>query len=530
MPIRRYLIFTWIFLSCLELPSRALFVSPKGNDSNSGISLAEAFSSLQKASDVSLPGDTIFVDSGNYSSKEKSVLKIRRSGTANNWIIYKNLGIERPVVLVTGEAGIVVESASYLSIEGFDIMMDLHHFEKQAHEAMPDHLTSKGNGILVERVANRNKLSHHLKIYNNFIHNCPGTGIVVNHSDYLTISYNQIHDNGELSLTNNAGIRIQFLVEFDNQEGYHNFINANTIYNHRRYSRLEKEIESCEKTHSGSGISISDNRYGTGVQGLQGYQMQSLVSNNIIYNNGGVAIDLYESNKVDVLNNTCFRNNRNKQVNCGEIFVRNVKNSRIANNIFYANQGKLGNKISNIENLNLNHNLYFNSSGFDQGTNDLVADPMFVRANNNETFLDFNLRPKSPAINAGSNAQITAYDFLGSNRLLGTQVDLGAFEYTGPKVKPRDFVPARVDERSMKLYWQSAYHEKTGQIIVNNTRGRVFSCRIYDCRGKLVTESVASEDSLLGLEFDVSTFPKGIYFVIAFSDKETLFNKIHISN
>ena len=45
-----------------------------------------------------------------------------------------------------------------------------------------------------------------------------------------------------------------------------------------------------------------------------------------------------------------------------------------------------------------------------------------------------------------------------------------------------------------------------------------------------MTESVASEDSLLGLEFDVSTFPKGIYFVIAFSEKETLFNKIHISN
>lgn len=41
---------------------------------------------------------------------------------------------------------------------------------------------------------------------------------MVNHADYLTISYNQIHDNGELSLTNNGGIRIQFLVELDSRE------------------------------------------------------------------------------------------------------------------------------------------------------------------------------------------------------------------------------------------------------------------------------------------------------------------------
>lgn len=157
MPIRYLIICAWIFLPILESQSRALYVSPKGNDNNSGINLTDAFSSLQKASDVSLPGDTIFVDSGSYSSKEKSVLKVRRSGTENNWITYKNLGVDRPVVLVTGEAGIVIESASYISIEGFDIMMDLHHFEKQAHEAMPDHLTSKGNGILVERVASREK-------------------------------------------------------------------------------------------------------------------------------------------------------------------------------------------------------------------------------------------------------------------------------------------------------------------------------------------------------------------------------------
>ena len=107
---------------------------------------------------------------------------------------------------------------------------------------------------------------------------------------------------------------------------------------------------------------------------------------------------------------------------------------------------------------------------------------------------------------------------------------LGAIEYAGPKLKPKNAAPVKVDEKTIKLFWQSSYSIKSAQYIVNNTRGRIFSCRMYDCRGKLIKEMIQQEESMLGLEFDVSPYPSGIYYFISFSEKEHLFSKIHVMN
>lgn len=57
-----------------------------GNDSNNGLSENTPFKTIQRASDLTNPGDTVYVMNGTYQSAqpEWSVVSITRSGTASN--------------------------------------------------------------------------------------------------------------------------------------------------------------------------------------------------------------------------------------------------------------------------------------------------------------------------------------------------------------------------------------------------------------------------------------------------------------
>ena len=522
----------WMFvcISC-SMFANGIYVSPKGNDTQLGNSITHALRSLQRAADLAMPGDTVYVLPGLYSSpRTKVALTIQRSGLENKWIVFKNFSDVKPVIYITGEAAIELKSVAYISIEGFEITMDSlfeknHNFLNESNDFI-----SNGNGIFINRITEKNKMCHHINIKNNVIHHCPGSGILINHSDYLNISYNQINHNGEFSQFNNSAIKIQYLLPFDDNKGYHNILNANIIFNQRVMARLDPNTKNCEANAAASGISIRKNRNNTTVAGNLDYQNAWLISNNIIYKNGGVGIEIYETNNIDIVNNTTFKNNRNDAVKCGEIVVQSAKNVSVYNNIFYANHLKPGSRLDNPENVQFKNNLYWDFNTLSPGTVDIQADPLFQRANAFENIMDFSLRPKSPAINAGINEKLPAYDFYGNVRKLGPSVDLGAIEYAGPKLKPKNTAPVKVDEKTIKLFWQSSYSIKSAQYIVNNTRGRIFSCRMYDCRGKLIKEMIQQEESMLGLEFDVSPYPSGIYYFISFSEKEHLFSKIHVMN
>lgn len=525
------------FLICLALLlfpfiqsiARPIYVSVnRGDDTQDGSSLSKPLKSIQAASDQTRPGDTVYIEGGIYESTKKEILKITRSGTEKKWIVYRNLNEDRPVLRIRSEAGIVLESVSYISIEGLEITRDVDFYERTYLGADPDFVTSSGNGIYIGKVTRKEAMCHHIRIQDNRIHGCPGSGILIHHTDYLTISFNKIHDNGELNLTNNSGIRLQQLVDLDQKEGYHIIINGNVIYNQRRLSRLEEEISFCEKTYSASGISLRDNRYGGSMGQNPGYSSQILVSNNLIYNNGGIGLDLLHTDQVKAIHNTFFRNNRNAKVQCGELYGNNISNCVIANNIFYANTGKPATRLQNYEQVEIGHNLYHNGVGYTPGPGDILADPLFVRANNNESIFDFSLKPKSPAIDAGDKKHTTAYDHAGALRLGGTEVDLGALEYYGSRPLAKNYAPAQIDERSIKLFWQASYVESTRQLLISNHRGRIFSARLYDSRGKLIKQYIQDESSYAGIEFDLSDYPEGIYFLVAFSDRERLINRYRV--
>ena len=69
------------------------FVSDiSGNNKKDGLSVKNAFKTIQRAADLTLPGDTVFVMSGMYenSCPDCSVVTIVRSGKANAWIVFRN--------------------------------------------------------------------------------------------------------------------------------------------------------------------------------------------------------------------------------------------------------------------------------------------------------------------------------------------------------------------------------------------------------------------------------------------------------
>lgn len=520
-----------ILASGFSLVARPIHVSAnRGNDSNDGSAPDKALKSLQAAADLTRPGDTVYIEGGIYESKKKEILKISRSGTDKKWIVYRNLDEDRPVLRIRSDAGIVLESVAYISIEGLEITRDVDYYERTFQGADPDFITSTGNGIYIGRVSSKEAMSHHIRIQDNRIHGCPGSGILIHHADYLTISFNRIHDNGELNLTNNSGIRLQNLIDWDRGEGFHILINGNTLYNQRKLSRLEEEISLCEKTYSASGISLRDNRYGGSLGQVPGYSSQILVSNNLIYNNGGIGLDLIQTDQVKVVHNTFFRNNRNAKVQCGELYANHIANCVIANNIFYANTGKPGTQAINYERLEIGHNLYHNCVGYIPGKGDVLADPLFVRAHNNESVFEFSLKPKSPAIDAGDKKHTTAYDHAGALRLGGSEVDLGALEYYGSRPLARNYAPAQIDERSIKLFWHASYIESTRQLLISNHRGRIFSARLYDSKGRLLKEYIQDESSYAGLEFDLSDYPDGLYFLVAYSDRERFINRYRVKS
>src|SRR5262245_36793597 len=80
------------------------FVNPSGNDSNTGRSESSAFRTIQRASNVSIAGDTILVMNGTYTNDcaDCYVVEITRSGTATNWITYKAYHGHNPVLKFNG--------------------------------------------------------------------------------------------------------------------------------------------------------------------------------------------------------------------------------------------------------------------------------------------------------------------------------------------------------------------------------------------------------------------------------------------
>lgn len=185
------------FFSCSLLFAATYYVSPTGNDNNPGSDL-KPFLTLQKAANLTLPGDVVIAKNGVYTSTGDAVLKIDRAGSSSSYITFKSENPQGAIIdgrsCVTPYCILLWSTAAYIKIEGFDI----RYAESAGIYGWGNSLTGEG--------------SHDIFITNNNIHHNGKITVTESMSQvgksgfnsqplihHYTFEGNTIHDNGRLS-------------------------------------------------------------------------------------------------------------------------------------------------------------------------------------------------------------------------------------------------------------------------------------------------------------------------------------------
>ncbi|MCF2148716.1 right-handed parallel beta-helix repeat-containing protein [Desmonostoc muscorum LEGE 12446] len=359
--------------------AKTYYVSGSGNDNNNGLSTSSAFRTIQKAANLTNPGDTVLIMNGVYKNEGKAgaVVNIKRSGTPNAWIKFKAYPGHFPKIQHNTWNGILISNkASYIEINGLEVMgnnanvtLDYAISEK-TNKLNP---LTNGNCIFVDGRTNGH--THHIRILNNKVHGCGGTGIAVIQSDYVTVDNNVVFDNAWYGIYGSSGISMLTNWNFDNYRGYKMFVRNNKTYNNRQYIPWIR----TGTISDGNGIIIDSTR-NQETPKLGPYKGRTLVKNNLTFHNGGSGIHAFYSDHVDILNNTAFLNNQSPEIKGGQIFAHTSTDVKILNNILYAFPGKNVNSNTKNSNVIYDYNIYLNTSSVSfKGPHDIVADAEFIR-------------------------------------------------------------------------------------------------------------------------------------------------------
>ncbi|MEW1584448.1 right-handed parallel beta-helix repeat-containing protein [Micromonospora vinacea] len=407
---------------------RYLYVSTSGSDRADGRSRATALRTLQRAADLTGPGDTVLVGGGEYRAPGRvNVLGVSRSGTAQRWITYAAYPGERPVVRATGWQGINVR-ASYITVAGFTVVgsratLTAAQIAKAKRNDISDvEVTSNCIAVDEQRNANPPNRPHHVVVWGNTVTDCPLVGISAQYADYVTISYNEAARNGHWSPLGGSGISVFGGWNSDGNTGYKLIVRGNVT--HDNWNQVPCRCSGFRKVTDGNGI-IVDSHDNVDVAGAPLFQKpyagRTLVENNISYNNGGRGINVFKSDHVDVVNNTLYHNARHPAIET-DLGVAKAHDVRVANNIVVAGGSKPAVQVGGATDVRLTSNLLVGASKAPADPSALTGDPRFVAPD----AADFRLRSGSPAIDSGTSALAPSAD--GRRAPRAGRVDRGALE------------------------------------------------------------------------------------------------------
>ena len=325
--------FLLFFIYCELGNCTNYFVSSNNGDNrNSGLYIQEAFETLQFPMSFLVPGDSLFIENGEYTG-----FYLATSGIESKPIVIKALGdsviINQPSALGDDETlnGIVLQNADWVHIIG------LHVIEQPKR------------GIRVVT-------SNHVTLKNNRTYNNGSDGIFTGFTDDIIIE-------GNTSFNNRIGIN------FTNS-GDRAIIKNNICY-HNRSSGIQFN---ADRFIGGDGVIsdskiynniISENGNTGGAINLDGAE-NTEIFNNLLYNNHATGIAIYNisgaraSTNAKVYNNTIVNaaDSRWAVLICNASIGASLFNNIIINE--HPIRGSIGIDIVSITGLKSNNNILTN--------------------------------------------------------------------------------------------------------------------------------------------------------------------------
>lgn len=418
-------------------PGRSFYVSPDGSDTAPG-TIESPFRSIGRVftaiSDLRA-NDIVIVMPGVYSEQ----VIVSKGGDARGYLTLRSQVPHAAKIRSPQKTYSAVNiTRSYVAFEGFDVQAG-----------------GSGHGIEATFIDGNpaNNGPHHIKITNNISHQNAGSGIGLAYGDFYTIEGNICYGNCAFNPYQGSGISIYAARSVPgSDELFRNFVRGNVCFDN-----IVIDLPGDpEPAHSdGNGIIVDDLTNSQSGHPAGVYPFRTLVENNVCYRNGGRGVHVFLSNNVTVLNNTSYRNNRdrlNPGTWRGELSNVGSSHTIWANNIGVAdpasNEGNTAINEGSTPRLKSKDVVWLDNLTFDgrpgsaslrldqpnptltrkPGQNLLGVDPQFsgveVKAAS-----DLQLRAGSPAVDAGTSSfGVSERDCRGQPRMQGKAVDIGAFE------------------------------------------------------------------------------------------------------
>jgi hypothetical protein len=435
-------------LDNLSYATPALYVSAaNGNDSNDGRSEKTALATPQAALNAAQAGDIIVIRKGTYNGGDKPAASFVRPGTPAAWIVLKNYPGELPMLTGNGWQIVNVQLGSkeqhdttgtlaYFEIRGLHMRGEADLIEKKFPETIGQSDPRSNTNCLSVDGRYMKNVPHHIRIADNIAEYCPALGIGLNEADRFVIENNIARYNSWQTIYGTSGFSTLGASNFDTADNvYKILVRNNTAYRNETYVICKND----KKMTDGNGIIIDVNQNTAPRKHLR-YIGRTLVTGNLVYDNGGGGIHTVRTHRVDIIHNTAYLNSASSALQYSQIDASwGSKDVRIMNNIMVAPVANVaaGEKPEpvndtpgGVENVVFSNNLYFGGNlPPNMGEGDKVADPKFVNPSRDPKIADFRLRDDSPARGVGAKfIALPILDLDGRARPSDKPYDLGALQ------------------------------------------------------------------------------------------------------
>ena len=428
--------------------ARQLYISPTGKDTNDGDAPDQAWRTWSKVLNNIQPGDVVNIMPGTYNSSSWNPvinLKENHSGTEDGYIYFRAYDPNNRPKFKAGGKGVwncVNINASYIVFDGIEMEGKNQDLDSLSADNISkdyknndwgDLAVYNTNGINIGGGGTNGSQPHHVIIRNCIVHDFPGGGMGGQVTDYVAFENNTIYNNAWFTMYACSGISILQPYNYDDEDGYHNVVIGNTVYNN--HTKIKWYTSNNPRFSDGNGIIMDINLSADTsvpvdeIKNGGAYRQKTLVANNVCYFNGGSGIHAFKAQNIDIFNNTTYMNEQRYNGEYGEIFSQSGQNNRIINNIMYSKSGGKCNNYS-TGGGSYSYNLYYNGSWTGTVGSNKMSNPRFVHAPVNPADeANFHVEASSPAVGFGQlYSFIPDTDKEGVDRSTGIVV--GAYQTT----------------------------------------------------------------------------------------------------